>query len=157
MGSKKQKKIICRVPPRVPGKEILKKLKKFFAGCRRHLAPGKGPWLKRPAQAKKPLPGARSWGTRQRNLKKIKKILCRVPNGVAPGKGWRPLAAVKPATFAGGHILPSGRHPAKTNFCRRLEFAECPAPGKGWFAGGLSLPGVSRPGTRQRIPLPGAR
>ena len=114
------------MPPRAPGKEIYKKLKKFFAGCRRHLAPGKGPWLKRPAQAKKPLPGARSWGTRQRNLKKIKKILCRVPNGVAPGKGWRQLAA----TFAGGHILPSGRHPAKTNFCRRLEFAECRHPAK---------------------------
>jgi hypothetical protein len=76
-----------------------------------------------------------SWGTRQRNLKrnlkKFKKFLCRVPNGVEPGKGCRPLAAVKPATFAGGHILPSGRHPAKTNFCRRLEFAGCPAPGKG--------------------------
>jgi hypothetical protein len=54
-------------------------------------------------------------------FKKIKKFLCQVSNGVAPSKG----SVVTPTTFAGGHILPSAWHPAKTNFCRRLDFAEC--------------------------------
>jgi len=43
MGSKKQKK--NNLPGATPGtrQRNLKKIKKFFAGCHRHLAPGKGP------------------------------------------------------------------------------------------------------------------
>ena len=95
MGSKK---IICRVPPRAPGKEA-------FAGCQVKGHPAK-------------------------KFKKNKKIPCRVPNGVAPGKGWRQLSTVKPATFAGGHILPSGRHPTKTIFADGWNLPSARHPAK---------------------------
>ena len=95
----KNKKIICRVPPRAPGKEAFagcqvmghpakkfkKKLKKFFAGCLTawHPAKADGRW---PPSSRPPLPAA---------------IFCRVA-----GTRQRPI-------FADGWNLPSARHPAK--------------------------------------------
>jgi hypothetical protein len=53
------------------------KKQKNIAGCHRGLP------------AKKPLPGARSAGTRQRNFLKNKKIICRVPGQRHPAKKFK--------------------------------------------------------------------
>ena len=119
MGSKKQKnnnnlpgatqgtrqRILCRVPGYgAPGKEILKKIKKFFVGCLTawHPAKADGSW---PPSSRPLLPAAifcRVAGTRQRpifadgwNLPSARHpakaalpeaFICRVPPGLAPGK-----------------------------------------------------------------------
>jgi hypothetical protein len=71
----------------------LKKQKKI-AGCHR------GP------PAKKPLPGARSAGTRQRNFLKNKKIICRVPDQGHPAKKFKKIKKILCR-------VPSQGHPAK--------------------------------------------
>ena len=69
-------------------------------------------------------------------LKKIEN-LCRVPNGVAPGKGWRQVAAFPPVGFADSHILPGAGFRQRINFTNGWTL-----PGA-WLPAKAALPGVS--------------
>jgi hypothetical protein len=57
--------------------------------------------------------------------------------GVAPGKGWRQVAAFTPVDFAGGHIWPSG------GSRRRINFADGWTLSGAWHRAKAALPGVS--------------